>query len=295
LKSGHWKTQKFYKTGEDAQNRKLIFEENLKKINLHNSNESKSYTMKMNKFGDMTNEEYKKFYERELSNGKMRRGNTVNGEALPDSWDWRTKDAVSPVKNQGQCGAEFLGVLDGVESCWALQSTQLIDLSIQQLIDCIPGSQGCNGGSLDDLYKYLTSSPGIDSSSCYPFDGEQGSCRYSQSCCVTKVTKITFLPPNEDALQAGVYAGPVISGVDASHASFQFYSGGVYYEPGCTENVDHLLLVVGWGVLNNQDYWIAKNSWGTSWGMQGYILMARNENNNCGIASYASSVTCTKC
>jgi len=176
-----------------------------------------------------------------------------------------------------------------------VKTNKMIDLSTQQLIDCIPGSSGCNGLDIDLVYKYLETAPGIDSSACYPYNARQNTCQYKQSCCVTRVTKVNDLAPNEDALQVGVYANPVVVGVDASQVSFQFYSSGVYYEPGCTDNIDHLLLVVGWGTMNGQEYWIAKNSWGSSWGMQGYILMSRNRDNNCGIASFAKYPSCTAC
>jgi len=102
---------------------------------------------------------------------------------------------------------------------------------------------------------------------------------------------------NETALQDAVYKGPVTVAVDASHPSFEFYEGGVYYEAACSQNaLDHEMLVVGWGTDSGKDYWLVKNSWGEDWGLKGYIMMARNRSNNCGIATAALAPSgCSKC
>nr|XP_006815208.1 PREDICTED: cathepsin L-like [Saccoglossus kowalevskii] len=101
-----------------------------------------------------------------------------------------------------------------------------------------------------------------------------------------------FVVPSgdESALAVAVSMTPVFALVDASHPSFQFYTSGIYDDPDCSQTVlDHVLLVVGFGTSDEgEEYWICQNSWGVSWGMQGYILLARNKGNRCGLATHAS-------
>ncbi|CAH1392201.1 unnamed protein product [Nezara viridula] len=218
---------------------------------------------------------------------------TLKGD-LPDAVDWRDKGAVTAVKNQGDCGA-----------CWAFSATgalegqlfisggQLISLSEQQLMDCSGsyGNQGCSGGLMNQAFIYISANGGIDTEDSYPYEGAVGSCRFKASASAATVTKVFNIETNDEAaLQNAVAtAGPVSVAIDGSHKSFQFYGGGIYYESECNAtNPDHGILAVGYGSENGQDFWLVKNSWGTSWGEQGYIRMSRNKNNNCGIATAAS-------
>jgi len=214
-------------------------------------------------------------------------------QALPTSVDWRTKGIVTPVKDQGQCGSCWsFSTTGSVEGAWAMNHT-LVSLSEQNLMDCSRayGNMGCNGGMMDNAFKYIINNHGIDTEASYPYQAYTSyNCKYStanKGASITSYKDVTS--GSEAALQNAVAYRPVSVAIDASHSSFQLYTSGVYYEPACSStSLDHGVLTVGYGTGTSGDYWIVKNSWGTGWGMQGYIYMSRNKNNNCGIATAAS-------
>ena len=268
---------------------------------MHNENADKfGYTLEMNKFGDLDAGEFANIYNGYRS--RRRSSNTTakfvaTGAQLPDEVDWRTKGCVTGVKNQGQCG-----------SCWAFSATgslegqhqlktgNLVSLSEQNLVDCSGkyGNDGCNGGLMDDAFEYIKANHGIDTEASYPYVARDERCRFNPSNVgATDTGYVDIKHDDENALQeASATIGPISVAIDASHSSFQMYSGGVYYEPSCSSTqLDHGVLVVGYGTDNGEAYWLVKNSWGTDWGMKGYIMMSRNRDNNCGIASEASYPT----
>lgn len=300
-----WKIlhQKNYSTATEEKFRMKIFMENKARIAKHNGRAHMghhSYTLKMNHYGDLLPHEFTTMmngYKKDLKTGLL--GATYIAPAnvqLPKEIDWRTKGAVTPVKNQGQCG-----------SCWSFSATgslegqnfrktgKLVSLSEQNLIDCSVsyGNHGCQGGLMDFAFKYIKDNGGIDTERSYPYEGEDDRCRYKKGDKGASDVGFTDIPAgNEDALKAALATvGPVSIAIDASQPSFQFYSEGVYNEPNCSpENLDHGVLAVGYGTLSStgEDYFLVKNSWGTTWGDEGYIKMARNKNNQCGVASSAS-------
>ncbi|KAG0724320.1 Cathepsin L [Chionoecetes opilio] len=290
--------------------RMKIFTENKHKIAHHNklySSGQKTYKLKMNKYGDMLHQEFVSTmngfrWNRTAGSYQASRpftGVTYIGPdddiVLPKSVDWREKGAVTPIKDQGQCG-----------SCWSFSATgslegqhfrksgKLVSLSEQNLIDCSVkyGNNGCNGGLMDYAFKYIKDNGGIDTENGYPYEGEDDNCRYDPSTAGAEDTGfVDVRAGNEHALKKAVATvGPVSVAIDASHESFQFYHHGVYTEPECNaEDLDHGVLVVGYGKDDNGTaYWIVKNSWGTTWGSDGFIMMHRNHHNMCGIASAAS-------
>lgn len=145
---------------------------------------------------------------------------------------------------------------------------------------------------MDYAFKYIKDNGGIDTEKTYPYEGKDDTCRYvAKNSGATDKGFVDIPEGNEDKLkQALATIGPVAVAIDASHESFQFYSEGVYFEPECdAQNLDHGVLAVGYGTdEKGQDYYIVKNSWGSSWGDQGYLKMARNKDNHCGIASSSS-------
>ena len=289
---------------EEEKFRLKVFMENKQRIAKHNSRYQlghHAYKLEMNHYGDMLPSEFGRMmngYRYEMKTSSNLLGATFITPAhiqAPKNVDWRTKGAVTPVKNQGQCG-----------SCWSFSATgalegqnfrktgKLVSLSEQNLIDCSVsyGNHGCNGGLMDFAFKYIKENGGIDTEESYPYEGEDDTCRYSKkNRGATDVGFVDIPQGDEEALKAALASvGPVSIAIDASQPSFQFYSEGVYDEPNCSpENLDHGVLAVGYGTdSEGKDYWLVKNSWGEEWGDQGYIKMARNKNNMCGVASAAS-------
>lgn len=294
---------KKYKSDVEEQFRMKIFKDNKYKVAQHNKlyhSGEKSYSMKINHFADLLHHEFI-----ELMNGyshnksRPRLGATFIGPdddiALPKTMDWREKGAVTPVKNQGECG-----------SCWSFSATgalegqhfrktgKLVSLSEQNLIDCSTkfGNNGCNGGLMDYAFEYVKSNGGIDTEDTYPYEAMDDNCRYNpDDSGADDRGYVDVREGNEHALKKAIATvGPVSVAIDASHETFQFYNEGVYYEPDCSpEMLDHGVLAVGYGTTEDGDhYWLVKNSWSEKWGEEGYIKMARNRDNNCGIASAAS-------
>jgi cathepsin L len=143
---------------------------------------------------------------------------------------------------------------------------------------------------MDWAFKYIKENGGIDTEESYPYEGKDGlPCRYKEENKGATVSGYVDIPKSESKLKEAVATiGPVSVAIDASHNSFMSYQSGIYDEPDCTKDLDHAVLIVGYGTDNGKDYWLVKNSWDTTWGDNGYIKMSRNKNNQCGIASSAS-------
>jgi cathepsin L len=143
---------------------------------------------------------------------------------------------------------------------------------------------------MDLAFQYIKDNMGIDTESSYPYEAKDDKCRYNPANRGATDVGFMDIPHNdEDKLKEAVATiGPISVAIDANHLSFQLYKSGVYDEPACTDNLDHGVLAVGYGTMNGKDYWLVKNSWGMSWGDQGYIMMSRNKGNQCGIAAMAS-------
>jgi C1A family cysteine protease len=294
---------KKYQNIQELEARFQIFRTNLHSIIRHNADDTQSFTMAVNQFTDLTSQEFKETYIR----GGLKTSTTSYGcssfsssaSGTPSSIDWRAKGAVTSVKDQGQCGSCWTFSSTGaVEGAWAIAKGQLIDLSEQELVDCATGvsygSYGCNGGEMEGAFKFIIQN-GQCALSSYPYSSgvtkTAGSC---QKCnAVAHISSCYDVKPNDQvSLKAAVARQPVSIAIEADTRYFQSYSGGVLTSSSCGTSLDHGVLVVGYGTENGQDYWLVKNSWGTSWGQNGYVKIARSSSTNdpgiCGIAMQPS-------
>ncbi|CAL1540039.1 unnamed protein product [Lymnaea stagnalis] len=285
-------------TGDDDVIRRFIWQSNLRTIEEHNelyAKGLKSYYLGENKYADLTLEEFSRSMKGYINLDVQEQPSPVVSGMykgiLPDSVDWRTKGAVTGVKDQGQCGSCWaFSTIGSVEGQHFKATGSLVSLSESNLVDCSTANMGCNGGWVEKALQYIINNRGIDTESSYPYRAQQSSCRFSSSNVGAKISSYTkVIRGSEDDLQKAVaLVGPVSVAIDANQRSFQLYKGGVYNEPACTTSqLDHAVLVVGYGTSGNQDYWTVKNSWGTTWGQSGYIFMSRNKKNQCGIATAA--------
>jgi len=269
-----------------------VFKQNLDFINQHNSNPDKTFEVGLNQFADLSVSEFTQVFTglKYESLPTTTSDDDSDVSQLPDSFDWRTKGVLTPVKNQGQCGSCWsFSATGSMEAICALGSLGLEGLSEQNLVDCsrAEGNMGCQGGLMDSAFRYVISNGGIDSENYYPYTAADGTCHYNAAgkakCHISSFRDVAA--GSETALQAAVAKQPVSVAIDAGHSSFQLYKTGIYYEPACsTTKLDHGVLAVGWGI----GYWLVKNSWGPTWGQAGYIQMSRNRANNCGISTMAS-------
>jgi cathepsin L len=295
---GQWQLKhgKTYGSKQEERHRLGVFLSNAKFVAQHDA-AARGFSVALNEFADLTNAEFvAQMNGMNISKKTMLVGLQADA-SLPATVDWRTKGAVTPVKNQGQCGSCWsFSATGSMEGAHQMATGNLVSLSEQNLVDCsvAQGNQGCNGGLMDQAFQYVISNNGLDTEASYPYTATgPNQCQFSRSNVGATISGFTDVASgSESALQSAVAGRPVSVAIDASHSSFQFYSSGVYNEPACSSTqLDHGVLAVGYGTESGSDYWLVKNSWGASWGLQGYIKMSRNLNNQCGIATAASYPT----
>lgn len=309
---------KVYDNETEELTRRQVWEKNLKYIEQHNSESEKgihSFAVSMNKYGDMTGDEFKAAYFNAIrskqsykkSNRKVNK--SYSTEQLPYSVDWRIKGFVSSVKDQGVLGdASDYAAVGSLESVYAIQvSKKLVELSVQNLHECSSASYP------DQAFQYVHKNNGIDTAEGYKHRVtrdirctnvlpnnlknmflfkccKDGSCQFDSKFIGATCNGPVYVPKgDEQNLTASIaFVGPVAVGIDASQPSFMFYTSGIYSDKLCNQkSIDHVVVAVGYGSTASGDYYILKNSWGPDWGMNGYILLARNSNNMCGVATAA--------
>jgi C1A family cysteine protease len=289
---------KKYESIEELNNRFEIFAENLRTIISHNMDVTQNFTMGINQFTDLTAAEFK---ERFVGGVRSEVGSfgcksfTSSASSAPSSIDWRTKGAVTSVKDQGQCGSCWTFSATGaIEGAWSISKGQLVDLSEQELVDCATGisygSRGCQGGQMEGAFKFVIEH-GQCSLSSYPYTAKDGTCKTCSA--LAHISSCSDVRPNDQiSLKGAVAQQPVAVAISADSRIFQSYSGGVITSTSCYTTLNHGVLVVGYGTENGLDYWNIKNSWGPTWGVGGYVKILRSSSTNdpgiCGISMQPS-------
>jgi cathepsin L len=291
-----------YYTGEEYQLRLGTFMANARFVSECNSNKANLYRVGVNHLAALTPAEYKAMLgyrpiSRTLTKTRLAPKQRTDP---PASIDWRDKGAVNEIKNQGQCGSCWaFAAIQASESSYFLYANTLLSLSESNLVDCDVGSQGCDGGNMLDAYSWVIvrQDGKFNLESDYPYQASVGPCRFDASKGAGLIADFVV---NEGSDEPGLLNlvgnfGPAAVAIDASLASFQLYSGGIYNDPACSSlHLDHGVGAIGYGSEDGVDYWIVRNSWGTTWGEAGYVRMIRNHGNACGIARSASVPLPTK-
>jgi len=267
---------KSYATQEEYHERFLIFAHNLDVIEELN-NRKNGATYGITQFTDMTKQEFTTqvlMASPPPLDKKHSVAPLVNATA-PSSFNWvgHNPPVVTPVYNQGQCGSCWaFSATENIESRWALKGHPLVSLAMQQIVDCDTTDGGCNGGWPYNAYQYVINAGGMDPLADYPYVAENEACRFNPSEVVAKITSWQYVTQSQNEQQMANYLyanGPLSVCVDASEWSF--YTSGIFSASECGTSIDHCVLATGYNIPGG--YWIIRNSWGTSWGMSGYMYL----------------------
>ncbi|KAL1494131.1 hypothetical protein ABEB36_009777 [Hypothenemus hampei] len=292
----HWmnfksKYGKVYENLEEESRRLKIFQENIINIESHNDRYAagqETYKMGINKFGDQSPEEFLGFLKHKSGQRSLNKEASkiadLHKPDLPNATDWREMNAVTPVRDQKNCAASWaFSVTGSLEGFYHLRYKRFkspVAFSVQQLIDCDEANYGCYGGNEASAMDYFTTF-GIETDSAYPYVALKNLCQYNQSIVFAHLESfIPIEPEDEQTILIVVgFLGPVSVAIDATR--LQFYESGIFSDNTCSKTTtNHAVLAVGYNKDNTTDldYWIVKNSWGTSWGEDGYFKIKRGVN-----------------
>ena len=303
---------KKYDTAEEEEKRMGIFAANKKFVERHNAEHAEgkhSHWVGLNHLADLTAEEFRNMlgYKRELLDARPPVDPTTWEYASvtpPESVDWVEKGAVTPVKNQGQCGSCWAFSTTGaVEGVHQIKTGKLVAVSEEELVSCSHnGNMGCNGGLMDNAFKWIIKNKGIDTEEDWKYTAKVGKCgfvhRHRREVSITGFKDVPS--EDEDSLEKAVAMQPVAVAIEADHQSFQLYKGGVYAAKDCGTSLDHGVLVVGYGmdptIKGHKHFWKIKNSWGPGWGEEGFIRISKGgkshgKRGQCGVTMQASYPT----
>jgi len=293
-----------FSSGAEFVKRLKIFADNLDKFEVHNADTTQTYKVGVNQFTHLTYDEFVAAVNIGGTRIPNLRRNPSGPQhvakdraSLPASVDWTTTTgAVTAVKNQGNCGSCWsFSTTGALEGAYYLSTGKSASFSEQQLVSCDVdgGDAGCNGGWMDDAFDYVKSQGGICTEDAYPYTsgdtGKSGTC--VKGCSVVSgsapVSYTDVTAGSVSALMSAVAQQPVSIAIQANQMAFQSYSSGVL-TGRCGNRLDHGVLAVGYGTDNGVDFWKVKNSWGESWGENGYIRIQRSDDDLCGVLDAAS-------
>jgi len=284
-------------TPEEEPVRYANWQKEVAEVELHNAMYGEDFTQEVNEMSDLSEEEYEQIYLQGLRVPEESSADSMwvpANEPIPNSVDWRSQGMVTPVKNQGQCGSCYsFSATGALEGAHKKVHGVLPSLSEQEIVDCSGryGNYGCRGGWYQSSWRYIKDAGGDESERAYPYTARQGRCNFNKGYVVAGVKSYHDTQPGseQDLTQALAQVGPVSVAIDASASSFRRYRSGVHYSRSCSSRrLNHAVLAVGFGSEGGRNYYLVKNSWGTRWGAGGYIKMAKDMGNNCGIASKPS-------
>jgi C1A family cysteine protease len=295
---------KVYATEDEMSLRFNNFKESVKRININNAYadmRGSGAKFGLNKFSDMSPAE---FSEKVLMKpftpaaAQYKQKNMLNPRITsPDTFDWRTKGAVTAVKDQGQCGSCWaFSVTENIESVWilyrGLTNETLPPLAPQQIVDCDTSDLGCSGGNPPTAYDYVQSAGGLDDEKDYPYTAQDGTCAFKSADVVARITGYKYATDGDESTMKDNLASwaPLSICVDARY--WQDYTSGVMTEWQCDwiVQLDHCVQAVGYDTTASTPFWIVRNSWGTDWGENGYIRLQYGTN-TCGLTQEATTAT----
>jgi len=266
-------------------------------ITQHN-NQNLPYTLGHNQFSHLSVEEYREYVKLGLNKPENIVADEIHEapadvSTLASSIDWVAQGSVTPVKDQGQCGSCWsFSATGAIEGAYKNQKGTLPSLSELNFVDCDNRSNGgsdlgCNGGLMDSAFSWAKKNGGLCSEAAYPYTS--GTTKKSGTCNQTSCKKAEYAPigytdvakKSDSAMMSALALGPVSIAIEADQSAFQLYKSGVF-TGACGTNLDHGVLAVGYGTEGGKDFYLVKNSWGTSWGDKGYIKLGRGSSYNSG-------------
>ena len=251
-----------------------MFESNLihiKEVNAKNLD----WVLGVNQFSDLTSNEFADMFLGDVET-ELFKGESHKNLRIPTSVDWRSKNVITPILNQGSCSCGYaFASVGALESAWALNGHKLTMLSVQEALDCSSGNKGCTSGTAKNCFTYMQAS-GLTNSTLYPYSGSSGRCNKTAAAIVVakSSTYINVTSSSSSALLSAIVLQPVAVGVYANPNIWKAYAGGTVSDANCGTSINHFVLAIGYNTAATVPYYIVKNSWGPAWGKDGFMQIA---------------------